>query len=161
VDEEFEASADQRLQEVVRALRAPVALGDGAVERAMAELRREALRGRRWRRAAALVAVAAALALVTIATLRRRPSAAPAGVTFALAAPAAARVSVIGDFNDWNADVNPLRRENDNWSVILKLKPGRYRYSFVVDGSSWRADPATPPAEDDFGTPTSVITVTN
>jgi hypothetical protein len=41
----------------------------------------------------------------------------------------------------------------------VPLRPGRYRYTFIVDGT-WHRDPAAPRAlEDDFGTPTSVITV--
>jgi hypothetical protein len=44
--------------------------------------------------------------------------------------------------------------------VVIPLRPGRYRYTFVVDGTRWSRDPAAPRAlEDDFGTPTSVITV--
>jgi len=42
----------------------------------------------------------------------------------------------------------------------VPLAPGRYRYAFLVDGSRWLADPAAPRARDDeFGTPSSVVTV--
>ena len=40
------------------------------------------------------------------------------------------------------------------------LPPGRYAYAFLVDGQRWIADPAAPPAVgDDFGRPSSVVTV--
>jgi hypothetical protein len=145
---------------VIGSLRRPVSVGDRAVERALAQLRRES-RGPRWLWYAGIAGVAAALAIFLGGRHVLRQSPRDGLVTFALAEPSADSVVLIGDFNDWNPGANPLRRTDGRWSVTLKLKPGRYRYSFVVDGSSWRADPRTPPAEDDFGTPTSVVTVTN
>jgi hypothetical protein len=42
----------------------------------------------------------------------------------------------------------------------VPLAPGRYQYAFVVDGRRFLADPSAPRATgDDFGTPTSVVTV--
>jgi 1,4-alpha-glucan branching enzyme len=160
VDDEQEVSSDPVLRDVIGALRQPANLGNGAVDRAMAELRSDSRRARWMPHAGWAAALAASVALALIGTrqLQRHPV---AGVTFALSAPAAGRVALIGDFNDWNPDANPLEQSRSQWSVTLKLKPGRYRYSFVVDGSSWQADPHTPVAEDDFGTPTSVITVPN
>ena len=79
---------------------------------------------------------------------------------FAVWAPNAASVSVVGDFNDWDPRATPLHPGTDGvWTATLPLRPGRYRYTFIVDGS-WRRDPAAPRAlEDDFGRPTSVITI--
>jgi 1,4-alpha-glucan branching enzyme len=67
----------------------------------------------------------------------------------------------VGDFNDWDPRATPLRATADSvWSVVVPLRPGRYHYTFVVDGTRWSRDPSAPRAlEDDFGTPTSVITV--
>jgi hypothetical protein len=162
VDDELETQRDPLLRDLVGALQEPVVLGDQAVEGALDQLRRESRRARLFRRGWLVAALAASVALAVIGVGRVRQRPAPnGGVTFALAAPAADRVALIGDFNDWNPEANPLRRGDGQWSVTLRLKPGRYRYSFVVDGSSWRADPRTPTAEDDFGTPTSVITVAN
>jgi len=46
------------------------------------------------------------------------------------------------------------------WAVTVPLAPGRYRYAFVVDGKRWQPDPSAPPAPDDeFGSPSSVVTV--
>ena len=82
-------------------------------------------------------------------------------VEFVLDAPAASTVSLVGDFNDWDPAATPLHRDAGGaWSATLPLPPGRYQYTFIVDGGRWMADPRMPPAlGDDFGTPTSVITV--
>jgi 1,4-alpha-glucan branching enzyme len=46
------------------------------------------------------------------------------------------------------------------WTIEMPLAPGRHRYAFVVDGGQWLPDPAAPRAAgDDFGTPSSVVTV--
>ena len=90
----------------------------------------------------------------------REPGAA-ASVTFVLVAPQARSVALTGDFNDWDASRVLMRREASGlWTVDVPLTPGRYRYVFVVDGRRFVADPAAPRAAgDDFGTPTSVVTV--
>lgn len=145
------------MQQVSAALRQPVMTGAAGIDRALTQLRWEARR-RRWQQLAAAGAVAATLLLAI--GLARRP-AAGSEVRFALADSTVGQVAVIGDFNDWNPRANPLHHGDGDWSVTLRLKPGRYRYAFVVEGSNWRADPRSPAADDDFGTPTSVITVTN
>ncbi len=80
---------------------------------------------------------------------------------FVLVAPQARGVTLVGDFNDWNLLATPLRRaEGDGvWHVTVTLPPGRYRYAFVVDGSTWESDPEAPVAVDDFGRSSSVVTV--
>jgi len=95
----------------------------------------------------------------------RQPSAvsggAAASVTFVFVAPQARSVALAGDFNDWDAARVLMRREASGlWTVDVPLTPGRYRYVFVVDGRRFVADPAAPRAVgDDFGTPTSVVTI--
>jgi hypothetical protein len=92
------------------------------------------------------------------------PAAAPAGpslVTFVFMAPAARSVAVVGDFDGWDRARMPMRREGSGlWTLDVPLAPGRYQYAFVVDGRRFVADPAAPRAlGDDFGQPTSVVTV--
>ena len=160
MDEEADSARDPLLSDLVGSLRGPVSLGDRPVDRAMRQLRRESRRPRLGTVFGWSGALAASVLLALFGS-RRLQHGVDDGITFALSAPAAGRVTVIGDFNDWNPEANPLARRAGEWSVTLRLKPGRYRYSFVVDGSNWQADPHTPAAEDDFGTPTSVITVPN
>jgi hypothetical protein len=83
-------------------------------------------------------------------------------VQFVLVAPAARQVSLVGDFNDWQVGSAPLRAvpAAGVWTIEVPLAPGRHRYAFVVDGGQWLPDPAAPRAAgDDFGTPSSVVTV--
>jgi hypothetical protein len=80
---------------------------------------------------------------------------------FTIAAPGAEHVSLVGDFNQWQAGATPLNRVDDgkSWEVQLALPPGRHVYAFVVDGKLV-ADPSAPrAADDDFGFPNSVALV--
>jgi hypothetical protein len=81
---------------------------------------------------------------------------------FVFVAPSASSVAIVGDFNDWEEGGSPLRRVSEQgvWVITIPLAPGRYHYTFVVDGTTWVADPLAPRTlEDDFGRPNSVITV--
>ena len=83
-------------------------------------------------------------------------------IQFVLVAPEAASVALVGDFNDWNVSATPLvQGQGDGvWSVTVPLTPGRYQYSFLVDGSTWIQDPrAARAVEDEFGRPNSVVTI--
>ena len=63
-----------------------------------------------------------------------------ASTEFSLYAPNANQVFLAGDFNDWQPDAKDysLRKfKGDTWKKMLKLKPGRYEYQFVVDGQWW------------------------
>lgn len=95
------------------------------------------------------------------ASSRLPDSLAPRVVKFVLTAPQAARVSVVGDFNGWDAAKTPAIREKDGtWSTYIPLRPGRYVYSFVVDGTHFVSDPAAPIAPDDgYGQKNSVVVV--
>jgi len=83
-------------------------------------------------------------------------------VQFVFVAPGASEVALVGDFNDWSLGATPMRTVPGNgmWTVTVPLSPGRYRYAFVVDDTTWVRDPSAPPAiESDFGRPNSVLTV--
>jgi Carbohydrate-binding module 48 (Isoamylase N-terminal domain) len=117
----------------------------------------------------------AAAALLVVATwgvhglLTAPPAAATAAsgpaaqtVRFVVLAPGAAHVSVVGDFNDWTEDATPMQRiaTSNLWAASVSMKPGRYRYAFVADGTTWLVDPDAPRAlDDDFGRPNSVVTI--
>lgn len=168
------APDDPLAERVAARLRAPVPLSDRIERTVLERLRGEANEG-----AAARplhqhgVAIAAALAACFILVfglgiLVGRRSVAPSAtdsnlrsVEFALRAPADSAIALVGDFNDWNPRATPLNPGSDGlWSVTVPLRPGRYRYTFIVDGTRWLQDPTAPRAlEDDFGAPTSVITI--
>ena len=83
-----------------------------------------------------------------------------AQVQFVLVAPAAHRVAVVGDFNDWDSAAAPLESSGGVWSRQLDIPLGRHDYAFVVDGERWMRDPNAPQAPaDEFGSGYSVLVV--
>lgn len=82
-------------------------------------------------------------------------------VQFMLVAPSATRVALVGEFNDWDATATPMvRAAGGAWHVALPLSSGRHVYAFVVDGSSWVADPQAPLAPERwYGARNSVLLV--
>ena len=83
-------------------------------------------------------------------------------VQFVIVAPRANAVSLVGDFNGWNAEATPMRPTSRAgvWSVTLPLAQGRHLYAYIVNGTKWMADPGAPIASDDgFGHKNSVILV--
>jgi 1,4-alpha-glucan branching enzyme len=75
------------------------------------------------------------------------------GVSFAVWAPNAERVSVVGDFNNWDGSQHPMRSLGNSgvWEVFIpKLKAGvRYKYEIKPPGwpSFMKADPYASYAE--------------
>ena len=84
---------------------------------------------------------------------------------FVVVAPHASQVSLVGDFNEWNASAHVMTRTpgGDAWSIAVPLRRGRHVYAFVINssnGTQWVADPTAPLApEDAFGVPNSVVLV--
>ena len=112
-----------------------------------------------WRVRPALAVAAGLVLLVGGAAVgrfstRERPAivaASAANIRFVYVAPGATNVSVVGDFNGWNAQAMPLRRLGDGtWIVDVPLPPGRYAYAFLVDGRI-TVDPSAPRADGEFG----------
>jgi len=70
------------------------------------------------------------------------------GTNFALWAPNAAAVSVIGDFNEWNRDANPLTRRGPGgiWEGFIPQagKGTHYKYHIVSQQNGYRVDKADP-----------------
>ncbi|HEV8264372.1 MAG TPA: isoamylase early set domain-containing protein [Gemmatimonadales bacterium] len=156
---------EQVVERIITLLRQPVGIDPALDRRVMDEiaaLRTATHSGTVWRWVAPLAGLAVA-ATVLVAVAR---SAGPStqDLQFVLVAPQAATVSLVGDFNDWDAartPMRPLRADGPVWSAVVPLAPGRYHYAFLVNGSRWLADPAAPAASDDgFGAPSSVVTVT-
>lgn len=71
------------------------------------------------------------------------------GVSFSLWVPNAERVSVLGDFNDWNPQAHPLRLRQDGTGIwegfIAGLKKGvLYKYHIVSKYNNYTVDKADP-----------------
>jgi chromosome partitioning protein len=64
------------------------------------------------------------------------------GVIFAARFENAREVLIAGDFNAWMPNSTPMHNPGrpGAWVSKLPLRPGRYRYRFVVDGK-WVTDP--------------------
>jgi hypothetical protein len=168
-DDDLDSEERAFLERVAAPLRRPVPLSDRVERKVLARLRTGAgpMPGpslRQLRIAAVAAGIAAVFALGILVGRRTAPPAlaerTSRTVEFVLRTTADSGVAVVGDFNDWDPRATPLHPGAGGvWTVTVPLHPGRYRYTFIVDGS-WRRDPAAPRAlEDDFGTPTSVITV--
>lgn len=82
-------------------------------------------------------------------------------VRLVLLQPDAKSVSVAGDFNGWNPARTKLERSDGGmWTATIPLRPGRYQYMFVIDGTQWIADPLAPEdAGDGFGSENAVLDV--
>lgn len=123
----------------------------------------------RWNMATALAATAIVLvAIVAVSRMHREPVmtavSVPAEpvitVRLTFHAPQAHSVAVAGEFNKWKADADEMKRTDGIWSIDLKLKPGVYTYSFIVDGKSWVPDPGAESYVDDgFGSRNAVLRV--
>jgi len=66
-------------------------------------------------------------------------------VTFELpsqAANGAAKVTLVGDFNNWDPVATPLKRHKDgSYRLILDLPCNReYQFRYLVDGEHWEND---------------------
>ena len=104
-------------------------------------------------RAAIAAAIVCAIggSAATIGVMRRTPPAASAVATspshsgtpsvllpvhFSVVAPAAASVSIVGDFNRWSPTALPMIRSADGrtWEIDVKLPQGRYNYTYLIDG---------------------------
>ena len=84
-----------------------------------------------------------------------KPHKVKGGILFQYYAPSAREVDLAGDFNDWAYGDNPKaihlkKKENGVWWIILPLKPGRYKYKFVVDRTKWVKDPNGEDAGDEM-----------
>lgn len=172
---------EERLREVLGTLRAderaPATLR-GAIMRDVARVPRSPwlrlaewwLRPRTVSISPALGTVALAVAAVTILLWPSAPGEPPSPVgaespvltRFVLVAPEASSVRVTGDFASWSPEGIALDdlRGTGVWTADVPLPPGVYQYTFIVNGSEWRADPtALSQVDDGFGQVNSVVIV--
>lgn len=84
-------------------------------------------------------------------------------VYFYLFAPSATKVSIAGEFNGWNASANPMYKLNTQygavWTTSLSLSSVYGKsYKYVINGSTWVADPYSKHiANDGYGGYNSVV----
>jgi 1,4-alpha-glucan branching enzyme len=75
---------------------------------------------------------------------------------------AARRVTLVGDFNNWNPAATPLTRDPASglWTTVVPMLPGRHVYAFMIDDSVLMLDPRAPKTKDpSLGVEGSVVIV--
>jgi 1,4-alpha-glucan branching enzyme len=86
-------------------------------------------------------------------------------VTFSLSkagAGAANAVYLVGDFNGWDREANPLKRQkNGSFAASLTLERGReYQFRYLLDGERWQNDwKADKYLRNEYGDDNSVVIV--
>ncbi|MEM1125693.1 MAG: isoamylase early set domain-containing protein [Bacteroidota bacterium] len=66
-----------------------------------------------------------------------------ARVSFELPAEAAENsVAVVGDFNEWNPEANPMKLlKKGTWKATISLDTGsNYQFRYLLDNQTWRND---------------------
>ena len=62
-------------------------------------------------------------------------------IQFSFEAADAKKVSLVGEFNNWNPDVDPMQRdENGTWTKVKMLSSGNKEYKYQID-DEWVHDP--------------------
>ena len=81
-------------------------------------------------------------------------------IQFSFKAAEAKKVSLVGEFNDWDTNADPMQRdENGTWTKTKMLSPGSLEYKFCVDGE-WAQDPQNlRTCPNCFGTQNNVVKV--
>ena len=55
----------------------------------------------------------------------------------------AKKVSLAGEFNNWDESANPLKKVKGVWKTTLELQQGQeYQFRYLVNGSEWHNDDA-------------------
>lgn len=83
-------------------------------------------------------------------------------VTFTVPAEDAEQVVVVGSFNDWNPEAEPLKKlKNGTFKGVLSLdKDASYEFRYLIDGSYANEAEADGQVWNDFaGAENSVLTV--
>ena len=88
-----------------------------------------------------------------------------ARVTFELPATVwADKISLVGEFNDWDRRVTPMTQDrlDESWRATVDLEAGRrYRFRYLLDGTTLLADhQADGCAENPTGSYDSVVDLT-
>lgn len=84
-------------------------------------------------------------------------------VHFSIEAPHAESVAVVGDWNGWDPQAQPMQDEDGDgvWELQIRLdKSGEYKYQFLINGEKWVPDPNAPlKVNDGFGGTNSVLDI--
>ena len=81
-------------------------------------------------------------------------------IELSFCSPEAMNVYVAGEFNSWNTELLPMKKDKDGiWRAKVKLLPGRYEYKLFAD-NAWVEDlPVPETVFNRFGTRNFIISV--
>ncbi|HNI11613.1 MAG TPA: isoamylase early set domain-containing protein [bacterium] len=80
--------------------------------------------------------------------------------TFSVHLSEAESVNLLGNFNGWNEDKHPLKKDKSgNWSITLKLPTGEYEFLYRVNKKAWMVDDKAPRKTNPFGTENCLVSV--
>ena len=80
-------------------------------------------------------------------------------IEFLMYAPDAGSVCVSGDFNDWDTEGKPMKKNRMGvWEKKIKLSPGTHEYKYIVD-HKWCEDPKNGCCLNVYGTYNNVVEV--
>ncbi|OGX06899.1 MAG: hypothetical protein A3G87_00635 [Omnitrophica bacterium RIFCSPLOWO2_12_FULL_50_11] len=81
-------------------------------------------------------------------------------IEFEFFAPQAKEVQLAGDFNGWNPNKTPLKKDwEGKWRTSLSFPNGRYEYRFLVDGEWQNEQRQCECVSNSFGTSNCVLQV--
>lgn len=54
----------------------------------------------------------------------------------------AEKIAVLGDFNNWNPEINPMEKlKNGNFKTLIELETGKeYQFRYLIDNQNWLND---------------------
>lgn len=74
-------------------------------------------------------------------------------VEFSCPTPEAKQVFLVGEFNNWDTQSLPLKRDKGGvWKIKIDLPPGRYEYKFFADNAWVENLPDAELSSNPFGT---------
>lgn len=81
-------------------------------------------------------------------------------IRFSFEAVEAKKVSLVGEFNNWNPEADPMEKKDDGtWTTTKKLPAGNLEYKFWIDGE-WMPDPQNlRSCPNCFGTQNNIVKV--
>ncbi len=76
----------------------------------------------------------------------------------------AQKVQVLGDFNNWDQNAEPMTMlKSNDFTASLELESGKeYQFRYLIDGYNWKTDSASDNfVANQFGTQNGVISTLN
>jgi 1,4-alpha-glucan branching enzyme len=80
-------------------------------------------------------------------------------VTFIFDEETEEQVYLVGDFNNWNQDITPLKKTNNRWQATINLQPGAYAYKYFRNNEWLNDREADAYIPNKFGQTDSVVLV--